>query len=174
MAGLDLRGRELTFCLNREGQVTFFTTPGPSEKRPGVVKSLRHADLRDRRLLTVDWLGSELTYSVEPGVALPRPGTLVVLRLSPSGEVSSVEGVRPALFEAKVFSTDTSTGRLALARHTLTWALNVRRVPIYEARDPSEQDTVGDFIPLSALEPGQTVWLDNPAAPSYILVGPSG
>jgi len=174
MVGLDLVGRELTFCLNREGQVTFFATPGPSDKRPGVVKCMRDVDLGEQRLLTVDWRGSELTYSVAPGVALPRPGTLVLLRPSASGEVSSLEKVHPARFEAKVLSTDASAGRLALTRDTLTWALNVWRVPIYEAADPSVEDSVvGDHVSLSSLEPGQTVWLDDPGAPNYILVGPS-
>jgi len=174
MVGLDLVGRELTFCFNREGQVTFFATPGPSDQRPGVVKTLRTVQLGEQRLLTVDWRGSELTYSVAPGVALPKPGTLVLLRPSASGEVSSVEKVRPARFEAKVLSTDASAGRVALTRGTLTWALKVWRVPIYEATDLSVEDSVvGDHVSLSSLEPGQTVWLDDPGAPNYILVGPS-
>lgn len=167
---LDLIGSDFTVFLNRYGAISHFTVPGPAPGAPGTVKVLRTTDLPGRRLLTVDWLGQELTFDLPGPLAAPAAGAPVRLHLSDPGTVARFETVGPARYQATVTAVEPVNGRISLKRDSLSWSLSVRTVPIYLVDSPDQQDTVGAYVELSSLAVGQTIWLDDPGAPRLILV----
>lgn len=173
LVSLGLVGRDFTFCLNRLGEITFFRPPAPEPGVARVVKVLRSALAGGHDFLTVDWLGSELTYLRPAEVPAPAAGTLVRLVVDAAGAITRTEPVRPALFDVTVVTYDDTAGRLSLTREQRNWGLGVSRVPIYAAAGAgTEQASPGAWVPVESLAAGQTVWLDDPGAPTYILVLP--
>lgn len=170
---LGLIGSELTFCLNRHGKITFFRSPAPEPGVARVVKILRSTSVGGHDLLTVDWRGTELTYSRPAEVQAPAAGTLVGLVADAGGTVTRAEVVRPALFQATVVAYDDESGRLTLTCELRNWGLDVSRVAIYAAANAgTEQAFPGACVPVESLAAGQSAWLDDPGAPTYILVLP--
>ncbi len=170
LVSVAMVGQEMTFCCNRLGQVTFFHTPAPAAGAARVVKALRGVVAGGRRLLTLDWQGSELTYALLPEVAMPVPGTLLRVVTDEQGTIVRTDAVRPAYFEATVVSYDPALARLTLNRDQRTWTLMVRSVPVYAVTDINDQAEPGPAVPYEALVSGRRVWLEDPGAPGYILV----
>ncbi len=164
-----LTGRPLTLSLNRLGEVTFFETPAPEPGRARAVKVLRSATARGNRFLTVDWQGSELTYLLPAEVPAPAAGGLARITVDSAGNVTQTEAVRPAMFEATVVAFDDLAGRLILTRDEKNWGLIIRRVPIYATTSAADQSRPGAAVPPETLAAGQTLLLDDPGAPAYIL-----
>lgn len=179
LASTDLTGQELTFCLNRLGEITYFRRPGPGPGRPRVVKVMRVTEVRTRRLLTVDWQGAQLTYILPDASAAPPADALVRIWVDAGGSITRTDPTAPAFFEATVVAYDEETDRLSLSRDPLAWTLTVRYVPVYEIAGTKPQPSsgvplpiIGAAVPVETLIPGQTIWLDDPGAPSYMLVLP--
>lgn len=178
LASTSLTGQELVFCLNRLGEISYFRPPGPTPAALRVVKSLRLAQVHGKRLLTVDWQGSELTYDLPAEIPSPSQGSLVRLMVTADGGVSRTEPVFPALFAAVVVSYDEATDRLSLTRDQRLWTLNVRYVPVYATASAGEPPAgpdapppaIGAAVPVQTLVPGQAIWLEDPGAPGYMLV----
>ncbi|MCL6581883.1 MAG: S-layer homology domain-containing protein, partial [Firmicutes bacterium] len=171
----DLEGRELTFCLGRQGEVVFFHVPGPAPGSPRVVKTLRTAVVRDRRLLTVDWQGSELTFELGATVGAPEDGVLVRLYVGADGRVVAAEPVAPPRFVATVVGYDPARGRLTLTTGGLTWSVSVWRVPVYAAGSSGassggERVLVGAAVPPEALAPGLTVLTGETGAGKSVVI----
>jgi hypothetical protein len=167
-----LGGQKLTFCLNRLGEVTFFGPPAPLPLEPRVVKVLRETVAGGHHLLTVDWQGSELTYKLPPELAAPPMGALARMAAGAEGAVTSLAPPSPARFDATVVYVDLQANRLTLTRDGINWKLDMATVGIYAATGADANALVGNALPLSALQPGQLVWLDEPAAPGYLLLVP--
>ena len=164
----SLVGRFLVFYLNREGRAAFFTPPLPPAGEPKVVRVLATWDLPGARRLTVEWLGDPVTYAF-PAPSFPAANSLQTLTVDGAGTIIAVAPVRPALYIATVQSVEAGTGRVTLTSELMTWTLNVSGVPLFH----TAPDTgVGPYLDPALLQPGQPVWLDDPGAPSYILVGP--
>jgi len=170
LVGLALLDREFTFCLGREDLVTFFRGPAPTPGTARVAKALRTVAVHGHRLLTVDWMGAELTYDLGTSAAAPEDGTLFRMTLDRQGAVSQTAAVQPALFEATVTGTDPLRGRLSLKREERMWTLDVRYVPGYSVADLGDQDKPGTAVLLEDLAPGGSVWLEDPGSPGYYLV----
>jgi hypothetical protein len=175
LADTSLTGQELTFCLNRLGEVSYFRPPGPTPTTPRVVKVLRLVEAHGRHLLTVDWRGAELTFDWPAETVPPANGSLVRLQITAGGAALRADPVREALFQATVVSYEASTNRLSLTRDQRLWTLTVRYVPAYSATgDPARPPgaplpVIGAAVPLETLVGGQVLWLDDPGAPSYML-----
>jgi len=169
---IALRGQKLTFCLNRLGQVTFFGSPAPAPLEPRVVKVLRETVAGGHHLLTVDWQGSELTYKLPLELAPLPVGALARMAASADGTITSLQAPSPARFDATVVYVDLVAHRLTLTRDGINWRLDMTAVALYAATGTDEKAIVGSALPLSALQPGQLVWLDEPAAPGYVLLVP--
>lgn len=169
---ISLRGQKLTFCLNRLGEVTFFGPPAPAPLEPRVVKVLRETVAGGHHLLTVDWQGSELTYKLPPELAPLPVGALARMAAGADGTVTSLVPPSPARFDATVVYVDLGANRLTLTREGINWRLDMTTVAIYAATGTDENALIGSALPLLALQPGQLVWLDEPAAPGYVLLVP--
>lgn len=170
LLSLDLTGLELTFCLDRHGKVSYFAPPGPTPQASRVVKVVRSVSVRGSTLLTVDWRGGQLTYTLAPGAPAPETGSLVRLAVDSDGRTRDISPAKPAFFDAIVSGVDVPGQRLTLTRDRTTWSLSVRFVPIYLVAPGKDHTAVGPHLPLAGLAEGDIVRLDDPGAPGYILV----
>jgi len=159
VVSVDMVGRDVVLCLNREGEAAYFSDPGPAPGRPSAVRIVSVMKAAGSRLCTVEWCGEELTYPLLSGE--PVPGSLQLITVTRDGAISSLQSVEPALYTASVANVDLGLGRVTLTSQWGTWSLDATRVPAFAL---GEGGGVGPAIGISDLRAGQAVWLDDPGA----------
>jgi len=162
---VDMVGREVVLCLNRDGEAAYFYDPGPAPGRPSAVRVVSVVKAAGSRLCTVEWCGEKFTYPLTSGE--PVPGSLQLITVTRDGAIGALQDVRPALYTASVVRVDPGPGRVTLTSRWGTWSLDATRVPAFVL---DEGGGVGPAVSVSELRPGQAVWLDDPGAPTYMLV----
>ena len=169
LGGPDLKGLELTFNLDRNGEVASFGQPAPGAV-PRAVRVVRQAQVAGLRLLTVEWLGSEYTLVLADGFESPPLGRVVMLSATADGTVASLSSAPEATSRATVKSVDPVRATLTLTRQGSVWMLHVRRIPVYPVPAGLGGGQVGPSLPLEAVLVGREVLLDDLRSPEYILM----
>ncbi len=163
-------GEDIRLTLNWAGRVTYIGDHGPCAGHPTLVKIERVLERTGSLLVTVDHRGQAYTLEAGPATVSASsfsPGSLGRINVGPDGQVIAFIPLTldAAFYEIYYVGEDT----LGLGRHGRFWAVGSGDLVVYESL-PGAPTLAGAYLGLDALRPGDIVFVDNPSAPSVLLI----
>lgn len=170
-------GRDYRLAFDSRGRVIYVGPPGPSSGHAALVKVERVLDGPGGGLpktVTVDHRGQAYTFNLAEGSSVPagvltslRPGAVGRLTVGPDRQIVSFSPVPLSGESYEVYSV--SETAVSIGRAGRWWNVPAGELVIY-VYSPETPGGLGTFISWRALRPGDIVQVDDPSAPSYMVV----